>query len=619
MLKTSHKLFSFLAPLACQLLLNLSGYSQSVVVPPTHSPLGYLGQGYDFKAQKFRSSCLQGSPQYAGEAATTIAMEKAMTEDQLNAVSHGSMSGKIDLFIASAEVSASYYRSLEQRSKSLTISWGRNVKGQSVVLAEPTIAAAGARVKDSADRDLKHLTCGDGFLSQIDLGAAVILTATIHFANERFRDEFHAKAKYRVWGIRRVKEISHGSEWSRGFSKIEFDGYQVGGDPGQLERLLGSLDKVTCTIDTMKDCHPAIDALHAYAFGADGLTKQLHNLEYSQGQPFAPIAYHFDRYDARGFEGLEADKLPDLAGQREVFAKIAPQLARFDRLKADADYLLATRWLMDQERAGLVNLSRDLVFNRRQLTKLRTSCISAPGQCRKKYLEIEQRAISLEPLSVPDRIEDYCRWADVSSEGSKLAILMAALSQSAGVACYELGDVAQQMTTLNLASLGIDTLAPVAFFPNLKALDASYNNIPSARPLIGLKKLETLNLRNNQLTSAHALEQLPELSRLNGAYNRITDLSMFADSKVTVLKAHGNPLKNTEYLEKHRRRFQVLTLRNFDICEWERQKLLATGYDPESIALKAKYGFAPWYNEPHNPHSGIEGWYKCDIVAKDYL
>lgn len=619
MVKSSQTPFLLIAGAACQLLIGSIGFSQATAVPATASPLGYLGQGYDFKAQKFRSPCLQGSPLYAGEAATTIAMEKAMTEDQLNAVTHGSMSGKIDLFIASAEVSASYYRSLEQRSKSLTISWGRTVKGKSVVLAEPEIAAAGARVKDSGDRDLKHLTCGDGFLSQIDLGASVVLTATIHFANTSFRDEFHAKAKYRVWGIKRVKNISHGSEWSLGFSKIEFGGYQIGGDPSQLERLLASLGKVSCTIDTMKDCHPAIDALHAYAFGADGLTKQLHNLEYHQGQPFAPIAYHFDRYDDRGFEELEADKLPSLAGQREVFAKIAPQLARFDRLKAQADHLLATRWLLEQERTGLENLNRDLVFNRRQLTKLRTSCISAPGQCRQKYLDLELRTISSEPLSIPDRIEDYCRWSEISPDKSKLSILMSALSQSAGVACYDLGGVAQQVETLNLASLGIDTLAPVAFFKNLKVLDAGYNSIRSARPLLGLKKLGTLNLRDNQLSSARVLEQLPGLSHLMVAYNRITDLSMFADSKVAVLKAHGNPLKNTDYLEKHREQFQVLTLRNFDICEWERQKLLATGYDPDSIALKAKYGFAPWYNEPHNPHSGIEGWYKCDIVAKDYL
>lgn len=619
MFNSSYKIAATLVALASQLAAGSTGFGRDTVIPATASPLGYLGQGYDFRAQKFRSPCLGGPAQYSGEPSTAVAMDKAMTESQLSAVTKGSMSGKIDLFIASAKVSASYYRSLDQRSKSLTISWGRSVTGKSVVLAEPKIATAGARVKDSGDRDLKHLTCGDGFLSQIDLGASVVLTATIHFANTSFRDEFHAKAKYRVWGITRVKKISHGSEWSHGFSKIEFGGYQIGGDPGQLERLLASLDKVTCTIDTIKDCHPAIDALHAYAFGADGLSKQLYNLEYRQGQPFAPLAYHFDRYDDRGFETLAANKLPDLAGQREVFAKVAPVLARFARLKAQADHLMASRWLAKQERTDLEDLSRDLVFNSRQLTKLRTSCISTPEGCRQEYLDLELRAVNPGALSVPDRIEDYCRWAEASPKEAKLSILMAALSQSAGVDCYDLGGAAQQVTALNLASLGIDTLAPLGFFKNLKALDAGYNDLTSARPLISLKKLETLNLRNNKLSSAGILDQLPRLSHLMVAYNHLTNLNMFAESTVAVLKAHGNPLKNTDYLEKRRGQFQVLTLSNFDICEWERQKLLATGYDANSIALKAKYGFAPWYNEPHNPHSGIEGWYKCEIIAKDYL
>lgn len=594
-------------------------FALATTLPAVHSPLGRAGQGYDFRSNAFRKACLGGSFSYAGASSTTLAVEKTMTEEQLNAVTHSSISGKVDLFAASAKLSASYFRSLKTHGKSLTMSWGRIVKGKTVVLTEPALTEQGVKARDSGDPTLRHLLCGDAFLNQIDLGASVVLTATIHFANASFRDEFLAKIEYKVLGWKKVKKLKAGRHWAYKFSHIDFSGYQVGGEPAKLAQLLDSAKKTSCTIEQIEACYPAMNALEAYAFGADGLTKQLYDLKYSETGAYAPLFYHFARYQDHGFAELEAGNFPDLSARDEIFAIIAPLAAKMHELRGYAAILLGSGRLRADEQQRVENARQDAEQNLAKLANLRAVCLSTPKVCRERYYALELTDIAPGVFAIPDRLVDYCRWTKGPGADAGLGKLMAELDRLLPGTCKDLDTHKQSLIAINLAAMGIDTIAPLAHFPNLEVLDAGYNQISSARPLLGLKALRSVNLRDNNLQSAGVFEQIPSLRTLGLAYNQITDANPLADTGIAVLKLHGNPLSRYQSVEKNRPRFELLTLSTKDICDVERERLRQTGYDPDEIAKFEKINFSPWYVVPHNPKSGVEGWYQCEFIAKDYL
>lgn len=600
-------------------IATLSSVASAQTVPAVQSALGRVGQGYDHRSHAFRSSCLGGSFAYAGASSTSIAVEKTMSEDQLNAVTHSHISGKVNLFAASAELSASYYRSIQTHSKSLTMSWGRIVKGKTVLLTEPTLTADGIKARDSGDPTLRHLLCGDGFLNQIDLGASVVLTATIHFANASYRDEFLAKIKYKVLAWKRVKELKAERHWAHKFSHIDFSGYQIGGDPAKLDDILAKAKKTTCTIADMESCFPAMKALEDYAFGPDGLTKQLHDLKYSAAGAYAPLFYHFARYQDHGFGELEAGNFPDLAARDEVLAIVGPLAAKSQGSRGQALLLLGSGRLLGHERQRIDAALKDIDHNIAALANIRAVCVSTPKVCRETYYAADMRDIDPAVFDVPDRLTDYCRWSKAQGADIGLGRLMVELTKLIPGECEDLEEQKERITALNIAGMGIDTIAPLAHLPNLAVIEAGYNQISNSRPLLKLSALRRVNLRDNILQSAGVFEQIGSLKSLNLAYNRITDANPLADAGLDVLKLHGNPLSRYQTVEQNRHKFRLLTLKTKDICDFERQRLRKTGYDPKVIDKHERFNFSPWYIVPHKPKSGVEGWYQCDYIAKDYL
>lgn len=580
---------------------------------------GLLGQGYDFINNTFRKNCLSGSFGYGGISEAIITADKTMSEENLKTINETTLNGKVNFYVSSADLSGKFYQTIEKNRYSLTISWGRIVKGKSVLFKDYALSKDGKRAIKSQDSGLKSLLCGDGMVQRIDLGATVILTATFYFANDSLKEEMSAKIKFKLINREKIKKVKGSSEWSNKLSRIKFDGFQIGGEPKKLDFLLESIEKTECTLEDMNSCFEAIDKLHQYAFGEEGLSAQLHDLKYSEDRKFAPLFYHIIPYKDFIYPELDPERDVDLSQRQETMKKLNNIYLSNRTDLGKIKNLTQSKKLSEEEADNLWDIKEIIENNLSEIGKTREYCLNSPNNCRKYWSELSIDFYDPTKLDFPDRLQDYCHWANKSQSGSKLKNLMNKLYENVQGGCEELIKKVNEIVDLNLSNSNIDTLSPIKYFINLKNLDASFNNLSKSYDFLGLKKLKTLNLRNNDFANINILSELPELSQLNLSYNRIKNVNMLSNPLLKNLKLHGNPLTYFSALEKRRKEFDLLTLKEPEYCEWERERLKTTGYDPKVIDYNRSISFAPWYKTPHDYKSGVEYWKHCSKIAPKYL
>ena len=88
----------------------------------------------------------------------------------------------------------------------------------------------------------------------------------------------------------------------------------------------------------------------------------------------------------------------------------------------------------------------------------------------------------------------------------------------------------------------IADLTGIEYFPNLRCLNCSGQNLRGELDLTALTKLDNLDCSNNRLTSLNLTSSLSELRRLNCAQNQLTSLDLTALAKLDSLDCSNNRL-----------------------------------------------------------------------------
>lgn len=107
----------------------------------------------------------------------------------------------------------------------------------------------------------------------------------------------------------------------------------------------------------------------------------------------------------------------------------------------------------------------------------------------------------------------------------------------------------EEIVTLDLSGSGLEDLAELAAYTNLRYLYLGNNAIDSLEPISGLEKLVVLDLSYNQLTDIKGIEKLTNLEELYLDGNRISDLSALESlNSLQVLSVADNRIENISVL-----------------------------------------------------------------------
>ncbi|SMF08446.1 leucine-rich repeat domain-containing protein [Pseudobacteriovorax antillogorgiicola] len=118
----------------------------------------------------------------------------------------------------------------------------------------------------------------------------------------------------------------------------------------------------------------------------------------------------------------------------------------------------------------------------------------------------------------------------LQQQGVASPIIEGLLLAAAADDCYQLTQVRERVTTLDLAGAGLSDLSLLSEFPAIESLDLSQNQIQDLQPLSQLLGLKSLMLRDNPgLSTLAGLENLQNLEVLDISNSVVADLGPIKD------------------------------------------------------------------------------------------
>ncbi|RUS87393.1 hypothetical protein EGW08_004847 [Elysia chlorotica] len=125
------------------------------------------------------------------------------------------------------------------------------------------------------------------------------------------------------------------------------------------------------------------------------------------------------------------------------------------------------------------------------------------------------------------------------------------------------------ITTLDLSSNRLETLAPLNYLPNLEELLASGNRLKSTGDLSKCRKLQELDLSWNQLADLAGIANLPNLQILDLSHNNITSLKPVGRLRsVEELNLNANRISELSSFSSVFPKLQILFVCDNMIKDW---------------------------------------------------
>ena len=162
-----------------------------------------------------------------------------------------------------------YLKEHEETSYSISFNYFQKITGEVEMFysykPEDLLNDTGKKIYDEGNNPLFRILCGDRLISSFEEGAALIFSLKLVFKDFSQKIDFKTKINVPFGSILNIApEIEKLSEKHHlgGFLKIS--GFQLGGDPTQLSRII-SLKTSTCSLNKMDDCQDIIKTMIEYA------------------------------------------------------------------------------------------------------------------------------------------------------------------------------------------------------------------------------------------------------------------------------------------------------------------------------------------------------------------
>lgn len=600
------------------------------MIPKIEGPSVDPGQGYDPKTGKWRSKCVTGELVYGGQPSSFLSLNKQISKETLRSYMSSSLTGTANLFVVSARATVKYSRSVAQDHYAMTLTYMYDLRGKHLILDQMHLTEDGIRARNSQDPEFIKVLCGEQFVRKVSLGGTLFLTAHYQFANKEIYDEFKAKIQFKVMGFKVTKSWKHSSRYLNKNSTVSFDGWQIGGNPDALSRLLSTSRKKTCTLDQLEGCEKIVEDLIQYASEPNGFVSQLNDLSWREGGTYPALAYELADFTEAGFPELNPQPGDIIDGATEsILEDIAFEFSVNSDDHDRAKSLLESERLISPDRENIRAIYEKTSQNMSALLALRDICMKQVSECHPSWQQTNLASYQRSQLFIPDQLYHYCLDTDRNQIDDDYTPLFNKLFSDGQFSdCLDLHQHPERVTGLNLSHSNMSSIAPLKFFTGIRELNLSFNQIKEIRSLSNLKKLETLNLRDNQITSLYPLKYLNQLRQLNAAYNEIKDAGPLKRPGLKSLYLHGNPLESTDWFTRRSSHYDDLILNEFELCKRERLRALQMGWiDQDLFDIYEEAEFGPYYPDASFESDGTRnldssvapsGWLYCPLVASSY-
>lgn len=632
-------------PIGCSLtLLALWGCGSSVSPEPSRpqatisgdSHAALLGMGYDTQSENFTEICVESQSRapgerikYAGAPTASVSFDRSLSYEQLKNLLDVQVSGKLMIEGLSVRAAARFASEAASSDLSTSLVFANKIGGLYAILNQPGLSPAAKLAGASLDSARIRSQCGDHFISQVELGAQLLVSMRFDFANKEAKSNFEAEidldfvSLFQVSGAAKVA-----MEKYKNTVGVTVSALQIGGDVSKLSQIFSdasgdSKPLLRCSLDNVDACIKVMENVVAYASSpsAGSFPSQLQNLQFDDTSPTgaAFLRYVSKSYYNAGLHELYATPPALLAREiAEARERLLMQYETQARDRRRVQTLLTLR-LSAEDKARLERVDALLQDNVRRLTDTARVCYDAPTNC--VATESQLRLATYDPRDLERTLEfyDYCLLQKPEAASTEtVKVLRASLGASERIGCEDLERDLQNELILDLSGQNISDVRPLLGLKKLRVLDLSRNKIRNIDALAQLPALRTLRLRGNSISNIEPLAKASELESLDLAFNRILDLSPLRElGELEELRLQGNLFTDATPLAGLQ--LSILYLNEAQICAAERDYALAQGWiSPAQHRAYAASNFGARYRIPGDRTSGLERFQLCQATVEAF-
>lgn len=601
---------------------------------PASTKASFLTRGFDSHTQRFKEvSCIEGDVKYAGSQKAGVTVNRNMSLKQIQTELGLETAGKLSLEIVNASAATSFSANVATNKLKDNLTFKFYVNGKDALLDKQILSQRGRDAARTQNIDTIRKSCGDEYVSRVELGGELFVNFGFEFANNEIKTAFKAEIDLDFIDLFQVEGAAKTSLEKFGETvKVRISAHQIGGDPTQLRSILntdpnGNIPVFQCSLKNPEQCTKAIQNIVKYATDpANGFSRQIQNITYDPTNPkgAAVLKYHTKSYHDAGFVELYPNNPPiiDLA----ITLQRQKHLRDFSKQSADnkeAHRLLLLPFITNEERARYQAVYDATETNTLALAEVAGHCYSAPLECLDRSKKLQLIAYNADGLYKDMRFLDYCAMPKkpASIEKTLKALYQYLLINPTQTTCKESYTSLSEQDYLDLSEdnvgVKIRDLRPLRSLDNLTYLKVRNADITSISPLKTLKNLAILDMRDNHITNLTALKDLKKITTIDLAYNRLYDINSI--SSLTSLKnlyLHGNRISDLQPARQLDLNTSFLT--EEEVCEFGRTNALERGLIGKKEYSRLKnLELAPLYRDDNQQI--IDGFYVCKFAARKIL
>ncbi|SMF03191.1 leucine-rich repeat domain-containing protein [Pseudobacteriovorax antillogorgiicola] len=589
---------------------------------------GALGYGFDTYRGSFVQSCIRGydsnSVSYEGTFQTTKYFDAPLDSEASQAIIGLSQDDPLPTIIggkATKRVAIAAFATETPWTRNLV--FGSVTRGVKARLKDPQLNSLAIEIADSANPSVIRGTCGDHFVSEVDLGSHFLIVARLELSSKDLFSDFSHRYHPESWSLDQLKNNIKGLlDQYPGNIIIKLAAYQEGGSQDPILGLQSDDPLVmTCDAINLSECVDRLDKLGRYGQGA--YQQQLTNLEQTplKANSAAFIKLHTKAYHDASITGLYINPSPALdPAVSQVRGDLTKSYVRHSADLSRANGLLK---LTDEpaDRLLISSMMKAIETNLLLIADTLDHCFADIHSCHSIKLELLLQPYSMLMLQKTLALEDYCQLETLTAAmAHTMKQIQRELSATDSMPCPDLAIALKAQKSLDLSGKEIEDLRPLSRLPQLKHLNLSDNQIVDLEPLRSSANIETLNLRGNLIARLGPLKHMEKLISLDLAYNELVDLEPLRQlSKLEELKLQGNRAQIFDWSPAASLNLRVFYKSLDHICEVERQYALVSGLAHSSeVKYHESINFAPLYTEPQERSSGIAIWVNCNALESFY-
>ncbi|MDP9343933.1 MAG: hypothetical protein M3Q23_17950 [Actinomycetota bacterium] len=245
-----------------------------------------LGQGYNVEQEEFVGQCVRGGVEFAGNQQSQLTFDRSMSQEAASSelgfhvggkARYGLFSGSLAATFASESTSSEYS---DVTIYSHIISF-KNAKfrfpGVAAGLTPEGIAAKGTAADDTFVGEHWPVVCGHQFVSQITLGAKLLVSVKVEFATREEKQAFSGEFTFQGPPVEVEASLRMASQKFGKRASLSLHAFQLGGDVRRLSSVFGTgPGQAPILVASLENPGAVLDALNAaVVYGRDEFSAQV--------------------------------------------------------------------------------------------------------------------------------------------------------------------------------------------------------------------------------------------------------------------------------------------------------------------------------------------------------